>query len=155
MEGAILVEGRSEGKKNSSINGVYKLRRGLYHGASTWEKVVEDQNQTRYLFFSGTKKAWKISNSFSDKKTGFAFAKVEDKNRQPPSTQPKLRWKVMDGKEEGYKKDKLVHCSDLLSTIEATGNRNGGEAKMQSGKAQQDSGDSDNESSKSSDGEET
>jgi len=61
----------------------------------------------RCLFFSSTKSAWKLSDKFDDSKLGFAFAKVDGKEKSPSED---LVWRVFGGKEEGYAKDHDVKC---------------------------------------------
>lgn len=104
---AVVLLGRDAGKKNASINGVYVRREGKkFHGRESFKKEGEEP---RFLFFSSPKGAWKISSKLDDSKAGFAFAKVNDRGEAVPAEpQQTLVWRVCDGKEEGYNKDRAV-----------------------------------------------
>lgn len=109
-EDVMMVTGRDLGKKNSSINGIYVARPGLYHGVRAWEKL--GSGARKFLFWSATVYAWKISDRLQDQKKGFAYAKAikEDEVRSPEALS-KLKWKVFDG--SSYSKDTEVKCCPL------------------------------------------
>lgn len=119
LMGALRVEGRALEKTNSSINGVYALRKELFGGFSAFEKcggTVE-----RFLFFSASKKRWKISDRLDDGKTGFAFAKVSDGKISPAALGESVTWSVFDGKEDGYNVDAAVRVKPLVAAPEEDG----------------------------------
>mmetsp|Transcript_51112 Transcript_51112/g.118800 ORF Transcript_51112/g.118800 Transcript_51112/m.118800 type:complete len:382 (+) Transcript_51112:2-1147(+) len=115
LRGAICIIGRESARKNSSVNGVYVNREKLFHGRISYKKEGSD----RFLFFSATKGAWKVSDNLDDQKTGFAFAKVDDKGQVPPCDPKRpLAWRVFDGKPDGYKKDDAVRCLSVKAFLQ-------------------------------------
>mmetsp|Transcript_27259 Transcript_27259/g.73996 ORF Transcript_27259/g.73996 Transcript_27259/m.73996 type:complete len:221 (-) Transcript_27259:76-738(-) len=128
---AMCILGRDPSSKNGSMNGVYLKREKPFHGRSAYQKEGGD----RFLFFSATKGAWKVSDSLNDNKTGFAFAKVDDRGKALPSeVEQPLDWKVFGGKDEGYKKDRAVRCVSapallrVLDAPESAAEADGGES---------------------------
>mmetsp|Transcript_18409 Transcript_18409/g.43109 ORF Transcript_18409/g.43109 Transcript_18409/m.43109 type:complete len:803 (+) Transcript_18409:32-2440(+) len=113
LEGACVIEGRKESKKNASINGTYARVLGRDHaGRPSFEKVGTDK--PRYLLFSSRKPRWLISNVADDSNvSGFAFLRVAADSQALPSELPDVRWEVFDGKEEGYRQDPQVKCRAL------------------------------------------
>mmetsp|Transcript_59611 Transcript_59611/g.194470 ORF Transcript_59611/g.194470 Transcript_59611/m.194470 type:complete len:796 (-) Transcript_59611:143-2530(-) len=114
LKEALLIEGRSDDKTNASINGIYGLRSAPYHGAPAYEKL--GGGDQRLLFYSATKGAWKISDNMNDKKTGFAYVRVGDLGKQPPS-QALCKWRVFNGDGVGWKRDKNVTCVELAPAL--------------------------------------
>lgn len=113
---AVCVFGRDPSSKNSSVNGVYVDRDKPFHGRNAYKQEGGD----RFLFYSSTKGAWKVSDSLDDSKNGFAFAKVDDRGEGLPSdTKHNLEWRVFGGKSEGYKKDRGLRCLSALALLRA------------------------------------
>ncbi|CAE8630146.1 unnamed protein product, partial [Polarella glacialis] len=109
LQTALMIDGRDLSRKNHLINGVYVARAGNFHGARSYEKI--GNSGKRFLFYSATKQGWKISDKLQDLQS-FAYARVEDRGQTAPSELgDQLSWKVFDGKEVGYAKDKDVLCS--------------------------------------------
>lgn len=113
LETAAIIYGRGVTKKNYQINGIYSLRTGKYHGAVCYQKETNDPKAgKKFLLYSATKQQWKITDKIQDQDS-FAYARVEDRGKQPPPDLPKgyLTWKVFSGKQGGYKKDDQVFCT--------------------------------------------
>merc|ERR1740123_1800470 len=91
-QGAVCVVGRAADRKNASLNGIYCPDPRLFHGRTCYKKE-EDPGTEKFLFYSASKHAWKLSNNLDDNKTGFAFAKVDGKDKAAPSDPSrKLTW---------------------------------------------------------------
>jgi len=124
-QGAVCVVGRATDRKNASLNGIYLPRPRPFHGRICYKKN-EDAGTERFLFYSSSKHAWKLSNNMDDNKAGFAFAKVDDEDKADPSDRSrKLTWRVFDGKAEGYQKDHGVLCTTARALLQELG---GGDA---------------------------
>lgn len=123
LETAVQVQGRGEGRKNNSINGVYAETKGGFEGKRAWEKV--DGSTVRMLFYSTRKARWKINFACNDTQGGFAFAKIKDGDAIPGGS---LRWQVFEGSDIGYKEDAGVSCT-LLSGESPPAKKEGEEAK--------------------------
>lgn len=111
---ALLIEGRSSNLTNASINGIYALRPAEFHGARAFEKL--GGGPPRVLFYSATKCAWKVSDRFYDKKTGFAYLRVDDRGKSLPS-QATSKWRLFNGISAGWRRDKLIKCVELAPAL--------------------------------------
>ncbi|CAK0852945.1 unnamed protein product [Prorocentrum cordatum] len=94
-EGSLLVEGRSPGKKNASINGVYARRAEGFGGHWAYEKVGS-ATAPRFLYYWAEKSRWKIDSRLPSDKGGFAYLKVAGV-RSPALVGPGHQWHVCDG----------------------------------------------------------
>jgi len=113
LTGAMRLHGRDPAKKNATVNGIYAKVDGGYAGVPAWQKIGEEKNK-RCAFFAKEKSRWKISEELGDEKH-FAFLKVKDGGKALPweLAPPDFAWKFFDGKEEGWKEDTQVLCSQV------------------------------------------
>lgn len=110
---SLRVEGRSEGKKNSSINGIYAPVPGGYGGRQAYKKVGGEQ--TRFIFFSSQKGRWKIHKVLDNAAGGgYAWATASSERQFPPN----VGWHCFDGPENGYNEDDAVRCTALQPDIQ-------------------------------------
>jgi len=111
LDNAVMLDGRSVLRRNHLNNGIYLARAGKYHGTTCFEKL--GGSTKRFLIYSATKLAWKITEKLQDGQS-FAYAKVEDRGKTwITDHDPSLVWKVWDGKEAGHNKDPAVTCSKI------------------------------------------
>jgi len=117
FEGALQLEGRTQEKKNASVNGIYAALPELFGGSIAYEKVSDhDAEQRRVLYYHAEKKRWKVSESIGDNKAGFAFLKVRDGGKAPPISNESIAWTLFDGR-EGYNEDPAMRCIKLLDLL--------------------------------------
>ncbi|CAJ1399655.1 unnamed protein product [Effrenium voratum] len=110
LQGALRVFGRDPKKKNATVNGVYLPVAGGFEGSAAFERMSQGSDPKRFLFYAKDKARWRISEALGDNRN-FAFLKVKDGGRGPPSeAPPEARWSFFDGKESGWKEDAAVQC---------------------------------------------
>lgn len=146
--GSIRICGRSTARKNYTVNGVYAPVPGGHRSAAAYEKVlIADIDKKRFLFYSFTKKCWKINDSLGDDKGGFASLAAESCVVLPANILDK-NWVVFDGKEGGHNIDLDVKCQWIQPPVEeAVSNTQNDAGSSSSSSASSDSSSSDDEAS--------
>lgn len=149
--GAVRIEGRAAGLKNSSINGMYEPLPHGTDGAVAYRKQ-QSGDKERFLYFHAAKSRWKVSNKLGDTAGGFAYAVVRDGGRTPIADVVEgVAWMVMDGKGSGYKEDANVRCVRLAPDRPRSEGSDAQVAAMGSGEERHPPGSSSNGSNSSSD----
>eukprot|EP00931_Biecheleriopsis_adriatica_P097600 TRINITY_DN7141_c0_g1_i10.p1 TRINITY_DN7141_c0_g1~~TRINITY_DN7141_c0_g1_i10.p1 ORF type:complete len:493 (-),score=118.27 TRINITY_DN7141_c0_g1_i10:47-1396(-) len=112
LKGALRVQGRDSKKKNATVNGIYAPVAEGFEGTMAYERIsLEDGDFKRCLFFAKDKSRWKICEAIGDSRN-FAFLKVTDGGRNPPSEAgSESMWTFFDGKEAGWAEDAAVRCT--------------------------------------------
>lgn len=112
LQGALRIFGRDAKKKNATVNGIYLLSK-KFEGTAAYELFCPPGNDVddlqRWLFYAKDKSRWKISEALGHHHN-FAFLKVTDGGKSPPSAQPDAAWMFYDGKDSGWQQDLSVKC---------------------------------------------
>jgi len=117
LQGALRIEGRELGKKNSSINGVYTRLECGFGGMVAYEKVGDK----RFIYFSTGKSRWVLNKELGGDAKGFAYLQVDDGGIKPPlNVSGELLWHVFDGKDKGYNKDPNMRCTLVTEAVSST-----------------------------------
>ncbi|CAE8584651.1 unnamed protein product, partial [Polarella glacialis] len=112
----VRIAGRDNARPSATINGVFSVRKTLFHGRKCFERLGECMVDNRFLFYSSPLFQWKISDRLDDAAPVFAFALSNDRGTSLP-TGPEIEWMVFDGA-DSYSHDPEVQLLEEVIEVE-------------------------------------